>query len=73
MTSVERICEYIDIKPEENISRSDSTDLEKGWPSEGKIEVKNVTMRYSQELLPALDDISFTIEPKEKVILCELQ
>ena len=69
MTSVERICEYIDIEPEENVDRSDSTDPEEGWPSEGKIEVKDATMRYSQELLPALDNISFTIEPKEKVIL----
>jgi ATP-binding cassette, subfamily C (CFTR/MRP), member 4 len=39
----------------------------KNWPSQGKIEFKNVFYRYRNDLEPALKEVTFTILPKEKV------
>lgn len=37
------------------------------WPKRGRIEFKNVEMRYRKDLDPALRQVSFTVEPGEHV------
>eukprot|EP01126_Amoeba_proteus_P056636 TRINITY_DN7137_c0_g1_i2.p1 TRINITY_DN7137_c0_g1~~TRINITY_DN7137_c0_g1_i2.p1 ORF type:complete len:679 (-),score=153.04 TRINITY_DN7137_c0_g1_i2:44-2080(-) len=37
------------------------------WPDEGKIEFKNVEVRYRPDLPPVLKSASFTVRPREKV------
>lgn len=38
------------------------------WPSsEGGIEVQNLDVRYSPDLSPALQDVSFSVRPAEKI------
>ena len=70
MNSVERVIEYLKLDVEEE-------DHEKGreapayWPSrEGKVVVKNLTCRYAPQLDPVLKDVSFEIQPTEKIGIC---
>ncbi|KAJ8978761.1 hypothetical protein NQ317_017484 [Molorchus minor] len=64
MTSVERVAEYADLKPEpdayvENVPND--------WPLEGCLKIDHVSLRYSTEEPYVLNDVSFTIQPMEKV------
>ena len=38
------------------------------WPKEGKIVFSQVTMAYASSLPPVLKNLSFTVQPREKVI-----
>lgn len=40
-----------------------------GWPYQGQIEFRNVTLRYMPSLPAALHDITFTIEGGMQVLL----
>ena len=42
----------------------------KEWPTEGRIEFKNVDLKYAPELPLVLNKVSFNLEPKEKVGVC---
>ena len=37
------------------------------WPMKGKIEIRNISVRYAETLLPVLRDVSLTVRPGEKV------
>lgn len=37
------------------------------WPTDGNIEVSNLTVKYSQDALPVLHDISFVVNSGEKI------
>jgi ABC-type multidrug transport system fused ATPase/permease subunit len=66
MASMERICEYIETNPQE--LPYDAFPPAKGqWPSQGKIEVRNLTVRYQPHLKSALKSVSFAIGPGEKI------
>ncbi|CAH1105159.1 unnamed protein product [Psylliodes chrysocephalus] len=58
MTGIERVLEYTDIEKENRT---------KDWPSEGKIEYRNVSLIYETSNQKVLKNISFVINPKEKV------
>uniref|UniRef100_A0A0E0PUD6 ABC transporter C family member 13 n=2 Tax=Oryza rufipogon TaxID=4529 RepID=A0A0E0PUD6_ORYRU len=58
MISVERVVEYVGI-PQEELHGSESP--HSGWPTEGNIEFERVTLRYKEDLPPALNDVSFFI------------
>jgi ABC-type multidrug transport system fused ATPase/permease subunit len=62
MTSVERVLNYLKIEPE--AAETTSTALA---VTEGKVEFKNVTMRYRPHLDPSLKELSFLIPAKSKV------
>ncbi|KAK1622226.1 ABC transporter [Colletotrichum phormii] len=40
------------------------------WPSQGQVEIQNVTVSYSEETRPVLKGVSLSIEPGEKVAIC---
>lgn len=62
--SVERIGEYLKIEPE----RSIGTEPPAAWPSSsGNIVVEDLTVRYTPEFEPVLKNVSFEIQPGEKV------
>lgn len=61
MTSVERVVEYIEITQEPNEGQ---TVLK--WPSQGKVEFKEVSLIYSFDS-KVLKNVSFIINPREKV------
>ncbi|KAI4464898.1 atp-binding cassette sub-family c [Holotrichia oblita] len=64
MTSVERILEYTNVAPEK-IDGQEPT----AWPTDGRIEYKDVYLRYSKTQGEVLKGISFTINPSEKVCI----
>lgn len=46
--------------------RATDEDLE-GWPHSGGIKFKGVTMRYKEDMEPAVNDVTFEIDPGMKV------
>lgn len=72
MTSVERVTEYINLKPE-----TDSTtmviekqpDLQ-NWAKKGEIEFKDLSLKYSETSDPTLKSLNLKINPGEKIGIC---
>ncbi|CAG9854730.1 unnamed protein product [Phyllotreta striolata] len=64
MTSVERVEEYANMKREVD---DEAKEPEETWPEKGRVEFRNVTLRYSPEEPRVLKDVNFTAEPNEKV------
>lgn len=65
LVSVERILEYCQLKLEKQLDIP--TNVSDSWPSEGKLEFKNVVYRYSEDAMPVLYGLTFTVAAKEKV------
>ena len=52
--------EYTNIEEEDELEKPGDAELERRmWPTAGKIEFEEVTMRYSSELEPSIDNLSF--------------
>ncbi|CAI2173470.1 10812_t:CDS:10 [Funneliformis geosporum] len=66
LSSVERIKEYIEM-PQEPPAVIDNAHPPAAWPTNGKIEVSNLTVQYSPQFEPVLRDISFTVNEEEKI------
>ncbi|KAF8634908.1 hypothetical protein AX15_000655 [Amanita polypyramis BW_CC] len=65
--SVERVLEYLDVEQEAPaiIEKSRPPAY---WPSNsGGLEIENLTVRYAPHLPPALQGISFSVRPSEKI------
>jgi ABC-type multidrug transport system fused ATPase/permease subunit len=67
MTSVERQVYYLYNLPQEPPRQIAATKPPADWPSQGAVSFENVTMRYRADLPPCLMDVSFSVQPKEKV------
>ncbi|XP_043470090.1 probable multidrug resistance-associated protein lethal(2)03659 [Leptopilina heterotoma] len=67
MTSVERIVEYTKIEEEKCLESGPGNKIQDGWPAEGQIEFRNVSLRYNPKKDPVLKNLNFLIHPKEKV------
>ena len=68
MTSLERIIEFGKLSPEETISNNG--EKFKNFPSSGKIEFKNVTAKYREDLKPTLKNLKFNIKSGERIGIC---
>ncbi|XP_031342453.1 probable multidrug resistance-associated protein lethal(2)03659 isoform X4 [Photinus pyralis] len=66
MVSVERVVEYDSISKERD-GKGATKKPSNSWPDFGKIEFKNVFLRYSDTAPYVLQDLNFTIRPMEKV------
>ncbi len=66
MNSVERVKEYLDVEQEAEAIVEKSRPPH-NWPSRGAVEFISYSTRYRKELDPVLKDITFKIEPLEKV------
>ncbi|XP_074031118.1 ATP-binding cassette subfamily C member 4-like [Leptinotarsa decemlineata] len=64
MTSVERIQEYADIVPERD---SNTVNPPIFWPDAGKVRFADLSLRYSKDDPHVLKNLSFEIEPREKI------
>lgn len=62
MTSVERVLEYDEAEPE-NLGGQDPDN----WPTKGKIEYKDVCLKYTNSETYVLQKVNFVIKPSEKV------
>lgn len=65
MNSVERLKEYMEV-PQEAYSQ-ESLNPPVNWPSEGKIEVKDLSLRYADHLPRVIKNVSFVVQPQTKV------
>ncbi|KAG0081531.1 hypothetical protein BGZ93_010781, partial [Podila epicladia] len=67
MVSVERIHEYVQKNPEAPPAMALDESLPEKWPSEGRVEFRNYSTRYRQGLDLVIKNISFEVQPAEKV------
>lgn len=67
MTSVERILEYSKVDSEPPLESTPDKKPKSDWPQEGKVEFKNVYLRYSPLESPVLKNLNFVIYPREKI------
>ena len=65
---MERVNEYINIE-QEPPAIIESHRPPSNWPHEGRIEVKNVSLRYAPDLPDVLKEVTFSINPHEKVAI----
>lgn len=73
MSAVERIGEYCSdavVPQEEPETRAQQRKTKRGWPRLGRIEFKNVSMRYRENHPLVLEDVSFVVQRGEKVGIC---
>uniref|UniRef100_A0A4W6BT85 ATP-binding cassette sub-family C member 5 n=1 Tax=Lates calcarifer TaxID=8187 RepID=A0A4W6BT85_LATCA len=66
-TSVERINHYIKVRSEAPRQSPEADAPAPSWPQQGKITFQNVEMRYRDDLLLVLKNLSFTILPEETI------
>ncbi|KAE8352161.1 ATP-dependent bile acid permease [Aspergillus coremiiformis] len=66
MNSVERVKEYLEVEQEAAAVIPDSRPPS-NWPSGGAVEFVNYTTRYRPDLDPVLHNVSFSVQPGEKV------
>lgn len=62
MTAVERVYEYSQVKPEDKRGIKPEN-----WPVNGRIEYKNVYLTYLGSKKPIFNNLSFIVEPKQKI------
>jgi ABC-type bacteriocin/lantibiotic exporter with double-glycine peptidase domain len=65
----ERIADVVTAMPEQTLSPGAASAVRTAGPLRGRIEVRDVGFRYSPTTPPVLHDISFTVEPGQKVAL----
>lgn len=66
MNSVERVKEYLDVE-QEAPAISQNNRPPKNWPAHGSVEFIGYSTRYRKELDPVLKDVTFKIQPRQKV------
>ncbi|KAI6099708.1 ABC transporter [Pisolithus sp. B1] len=67
MNSVERVVHYADEVDQEAPHDVDNASVPENWPSEGRIVMNDVVMRYRPELPPVLKGLNMTVVPREKI------
>lgn len=67
MTSVERVDEYSNLKPEGEFESPPDQRPRKDWPQLGEIEFRRVYLRYHQDEPPVLRDLNFSVGTREKI------
>merc|ERR1712071_24632 len=67
MTSVERVIEYSQLKPEAELESPPEKKPPSSWPSNGKILFDAMSLRYREIDQPVLKNINCSIEAKEKI------
>lgn len=72
MSSVERVCEYVTDLPQEAayINEAEDSKIPENWPSGGKIQFNNVSLKYRPELPFVLKNMTLDIKPGEKIGIC---
>lgn len=67
MTTVERVVEYAELKPEADSNSNKITITRNDWPRLGCIQFKNVSLKYNPGEPFVLNDINVIFKAKEKV------
>ncbi|TPX38128.1 hypothetical protein SmJEL517_g00165 [Synchytrium microbalum] len=67
MNSIERLVHYCESLESEKPDIIPEHRPPASWPSEGKIEIRNLTLRYRDNLPDVIHEISFTVEAGQKL------
>ncbi|XP_074034745.1 ATP-binding cassette sub-family C member 4 isoform X2 [Leptinotarsa decemlineata] len=67
LISVERILQYTKLDTEGPFETPEGTSLSKSWPDEGRIEFKNLSLKYAKDDPEVLKNLNFVVEPGRKV------
>ncbi|KAF4835570.1 ABC transporter atnG [Colletotrichum tropicale] len=51
-------------------SSEEQAPLPSNWPSEGRLEINNITASYSPDTRPVLQDVTLTLQSGDKVAIC---
>lgn len=71
MTSVERVMEYINLKPEDDSPKYEEKEPNfTDWAKKGEIEFKNLSMKYSEDSARTLKSLNLKIRSGEKIGIC---
>ena len=72
MNAVERVVEYLDkdLESPHDTEPSAALGLPADWPTKGKLEVDDLSLRYRPGLPLVLKNLTFTVNPGEKVGVC---
>lgn len=68
MTSLERICQFMKLDQETEMDNEQVSKPTTDWPSMGKIEFKELYMRYGNGKEPVLKNLNFVVAPGMKVL-----
>ncbi|KAI9303307.1 hypothetical protein BJ944DRAFT_241568 [Cunninghamella echinulata] len=68
MNAVERVSEYLNIE-EEAPAHIDETMPRPSWPERGSIQVNNLEVKYAPENPSVLHDLTFEVNPREKIAI----
>ncbi|KAJ5933474.1 P-loop containing nucleoside triphosphate hydrolase protein [Penicillium verhagenii] len=63
LNSVDRLLEYSDMEPE----KYDGIDPPAAWPTEGRLDINDLTVKYAPDLPPVLSGLNITIEGNQRV------
>ncbi|XHF99250.1 hypothetical protein AWENTII_002755 [Aspergillus wentii] len=63
MNAVDRVLEYSDIEPE----IYDGIDPPAAWPTNGRVEVTDLTVKYAPSLPPVLRGLNFVVEGSQRI------
>jgi ATP-binding cassette subfamily C (CFTR/MRP) protein 1 len=69
MNAVERVLHYTELPQAAEGDRITPNDPPPTWPMKGKITFRNVEMAYREGLPLVLKDVSFEVNPGEKVCI----
>lgn len=67
MTCVERVLEYSRLESEPPLESPPGKSPPAPWPKDGKIEFCNVSLSYAPHMPRVLKNVSFKVQPREKV------
>ena len=67
MVSVERAHQFENIESENWIG---TEIVDEAWPESPSIEFIDVTLKYKEDGLSALNNVSFSVKPGEKIGIC---
>ncbi|KAI3529772.1 ABC transporter [Colletotrichum filicis] len=63
MNAAERVVEYSDLKTEDQ----GGVEPPATWPTEGKLEVKDLVVSYAEDLSPVLKGLTFSVKKNERI------
>ncbi|XP_011505092.1 PREDICTED: multidrug resistance-associated protein 4-like isoform X1 [Ceratosolen solmsi marchali] len=67
MTSVERMFQFTELEKEGPFESEPGKKPNKSWPRKGRIQFKEVYLKYSAENEPVLKNLTFVVEPGMKI------
>ncbi|RKP25263.1 P-loop containing nucleoside triphosphate hydrolase protein [Syncephalis pseudoplumigaleata] len=66
MNSIERVAEYLEIEQEAPAIVEDNR-VDEHWPETGEVKVEGLMVQYTQDHGPVIQDLSFAVQPGERV------